>query len=99
MTPPHGGSGGYDADKFRRPEVTAAVAALRGLWHDLISQALAYHPLPPMRVDKGLSGRLSGRLREYAVWTPPALITAVGLIAMLIASDNWGQGAVTNLLA
>ncbi|MEU0208275.1 histidine kinase [Streptomyces canus] len=99
MTPPHGGSGGYDAYKFRSPEFRAAVDALRGLRHDLISQAFAYHPLPPMRVDKGLSRRLSGRLREYAVWTPHALITAVGLIAMLIASDNWGYGAVTNLFA
>jgi signal transduction histidine kinase len=99
MTPPRGGSGGYDAYKLRSPEFRAAVDALRGLRHDLISQAFAYHPLPPRRVDKGLSRRLSGRLREYAVWTPHALITAAGLIAMLIASDNWGHGAVTNLFA
>jgi len=96
-TPPHGGSGGHDAYKFRSPEFRAAVDALRGLRHDLISQALAYHPLPPMRVDKGLSRRLPGRLREYAVWTPHALISAVGLIVMVIASDNWGHGAGTNL--
>lgn len=99
MTPPRGGSGGYDAHKFRSPEFRAAVDALRGLRHDLISQALAYHPLPHMRVDKGLSRRLPGRLREYAVWTPHALITAAGLIAMLIGADNWGHGAVTNLFA
>jgi signal transduction histidine kinase len=97
MTPPHGGSVGYDAYKFRSPEFRAAVDALRGLRHDLISQAFAYHPLPPLRVDKGLARHLSGRLREYAGWTPHALITAAGLIAMLIASDNWGHGAVTNL--
>ncbi|MDQ0762650.1 sensor histidine kinase [Streptomyces canus] len=97
MTPPHGGSGGYDAYKFRSPEFRAAVDALRGLRHDLISDAFAYRPLPPRSAGKGLSRLLTGRLREYAVWTPHAVITAAGLIAMLIGSDNSGRGAATNL--
>ena len=34
MTPPHGGSGAYDAYKFRSPEFRAVVNALRGLLVD-----------------------------------------------------------------
>ncbi|MET7733823.1 histidine kinase [Streptomyces sp. NPDC005402] len=97
MTLPQYGSGEYDADKPRSPEFRAAMDALRGLRHDLLSDAFAYRLLPPMRVDKGLSRLLSGRLREYAVWTPHTLITAAGLLAMLIGADNSGRGAVTNL--
>nr|WP_203615066.1 histidine kinase [Streptomyces sp. SID13726] len=92
-----GGSGGYDAYKPRSPEFRAAVDALRGLRHDLISDAFAYRPLPPLRVDKGLSRLPSGRLREYAIWTPHALITAVGLLAMIIGADTSHQGTTTNL--
>ena len=97
MTPPQRGGGGYDAYKPRSPEFRAAVDALRGLRHDLISDAFAYRPLPPLRVDKGPFRLLSGRPREYAIWTPHALITAAGLLAMLIASDNSGRGATANL--
>lgn len=98
MTPPPGDTGGHDAYRPRSPEFRAAMDALRGLRHDLITDALAYRPLPPTSVDKGLSRLLSGRPREYAVWTPHALITAAGVIAMLIGADNSGRGAVTNLL-
>jgi signal transduction histidine kinase len=96
MTLPQYGSGEYDADEPRSPELRVAVKALRGLRHDLVGEAFAYRPLLPSRLDKGLSRQLSGRLREYAAWTPHALITAAGLLSMLIASDNWGQDAVTN---
>ncbi|WP_406218392.1 sensor histidine kinase [Streptomyces canus] len=97
MTPPRGDSGEFDAYQPRSPEFRAAVDALRGLRHDLISDAFAYRPLPPMRVDRGLSRRLPGRAREYVAWTPHVLITAAGLLAMLIGSANSDTGEVTSL--
>ncbi|MFC8674226.1 sensor histidine kinase [Streptomyces griseorubiginosus] len=93
-----GGSDGVEPYKPRSPEFRAAMDALRGLRHDLITDAFAYRPLPPTSADKGLARVLSGRLREYAVWTPHALITAAGLLAMLIGADNSGRGATTNVL-
>ncbi|MFF7050644.1 sensor histidine kinase [Streptomyces griseorubiginosus] len=93
-----GASDGVEPYKPRSPEFRAAVDALRGLRHDLITDAFAYRPLPPTSADKGLARVLSGRLREYAVWTPHALITAAGLLAMIVAADNSGRGASTNLL-
>lgn len=98
-TIPQRGSGEYDAYRPRSPEFKAAVDALRGLRQDLISDVFAYRPLPPKSVEKGLSRLPSGRLREYAVWTPHALITAAGLLAMVIGADNSGRGATTNLVA
>ncbi|MFF7948806.1 sensor histidine kinase [Streptomyces griseorubiginosus] len=93
-----GDSDGIEPYKPRSPEFRAAVDALRGLRHDLITDAFAYRPLPPTSADKGLARVLSGRLREYAVWVPHALITAAGLLAMLIGGDDSGRGATTNLL-
>nr|WP_020119240.1 histidine kinase [Streptomyces canus] len=100
MTIPHGvGSGGQsDAHRPRSPEFKAAVGALRGLRQDLISDLLAYRPLPPTSVDRGLSRVLSGRLREYAVWTPHVLITAAGLLAMIIGANRNDRGGGTNVL-
>ncbi|MFF0014649.1 histidine kinase [Streptomyces sp. NPDC005374] len=97
MTLTQGGSGGYDAYKPRSPEFRAAMDALRGLRHDLISDAFAYRLLPPLRADKGPARMLSGRLRDHAVWTPHVLITAAGLLAMFIGADNSGRGAGANV--
>ncbi|MET9381001.1 histidine kinase [Streptomyces sp. NPDC002928] len=88
--PPGGGA------KPRSPEFRLAADALRGLRRDLFHDAFAYRPLPRMNADGPLTRRLSGRMREYATWTPHALIIAAGLITLLIASDGTSRGGALN---
>ncbi|WP_427921633.1 sensor histidine kinase [Streptomyces sp. cg40] len=90
--PPTGGA------KPRSPEFRLAADALRGLRQDLFHDAFAYRPLPPSTADGPLARRFKGRFREYAAWSPHALITAAGLLAMLIASNSAMLGAGTNAM-
>ncbi|MFI1565375.1 sensor histidine kinase [Streptomyces sp. NPDC020490] len=91
---PAPGAGGPRSAEFR-----LAADALRGLRQDLFHDAFAYRPLPPMAVDGPLTRRLPARIRrEYAVWTPHALVVAVGLlgaaVAMVSADVGNGLGAL-----
>ncbi|MFJ9244672.1 sensor histidine kinase [Streptomyces sp. NPDC101776] len=86
------------AAKPRSPEFRLAADALRGLRQELFHDAFAYRPLPRSATDGPLTRRLKGRLREYAAWSPHALIVAAGLLAMFIASDNGIRGAATNTI-
>ncbi|WP_262061289.1 sensor histidine kinase [Streptomyces sp. STR69] len=90
--PPTGGA------KPRSPEFRLAADALRGLRQDLFHDAFAYRPLPPSTADGPLTRRLKGRAREYAAWSPHALITAVGLLAMLVATNDEARGAGSNVI-
>ncbi|MCD9875151.1 histidine kinase [Streptomyces sp. NR30] len=83
--------------KPRSPEIRAAADALRGMRQDLFHDAFAYRPLPRMSGDAPFVRRFSGRWREYATWTPHALITAAGLFTMFIASHSDYRGAGVNL--
>ncbi len=60
----------------QQPEFRLAADALRGAGQDLFHDAFAYRPLPRMRVDGPLARRLPERVKEYAAWTPHAVITA-----------------------
>ncbi|MBY8341292.1 two-component sensor histidine kinase [Streptomyces sp. KC 17012] len=100
--PPEPPEGAYEPYKPRSPEFRAAMDALRGLRQDLFQDAFAYRPLPRASGDGPLARRLSGRMREYATWAPHALITAAGLLAMLIATSGFldaGVSLVVGLLA
>ncbi|WP_461058742.1 sensor histidine kinase [Streptomyces pseudoechinosporeus] len=95
-TPPRGGA------KSRTPEYRLAVGALRGLRQELFHDAFAYRPLPRMSVDGPITRRLPGRLREYAGWTPHAVVLAGGLLASAIAgaaSDGDATAMIAALLA
>ncbi|MDN0198243.1 histidine kinase [Streptomyces sp. S.PNR 29] len=95
MTMPPG-----DGAKQRSPEFRLAADALRGLRQDLFHDAFAYRPLPRMSVDGPLTRRLPGRLREYAAWTPHALIAACAMFTLLMATvDTNGLGIVLGPLA
>ncbi|MEV6940666.1 histidine kinase [Streptomyces sp. NPDC051172] len=94
MEPP---DSAFEPYKPRSPEFRAALDALRGMRQDLFHDAFAYRPLPRLSADAPFVRRFSGRLREYATWTPHALITAAGLFAMLIASRSDYRGAGVNL--
>ncbi|WP_367321753.1 histidine kinase [Streptomyces sp. HUAS ZL42] len=85
-TPP---DGAFEPYKPRSPEFRLAADALRGLRQDLFHEAFAYRPLPRRRVDGPIARRLRGRMREYAAWGPHIVVTAVGVLAMLVA---WGSG-------
>ncbi|MEU4485965.1 histidine kinase [Streptomyces purpurascens] len=87
-TPPGSGA------KQRSPEYRVAVDSLRGLRQDLIHDAFAYRPLPGRRTDGRFARRLPGRLREYAAWTPHALIVAAALITVAFATVDSGGPAV-----
>ncbi|WLW53351.1 sensor histidine kinase [Streptomyces sp. YU58] len=88
LTPPGDGA------KQRSPEFRLAADALRGLRQDLIHDAFAYRPLSHMRTDGPLSRRLPGRLREYAAWTPHAMIVLAALIALAIGTVDQGLALV-----
>ncbi|WP_455361779.1 sensor histidine kinase [Streptomyces sp. SYSU K21746] len=80
----------------RSPEYRLAVNTLAGLRQDLFHDAFAYQPLPPMRNDGPVTGRLPGRIREWSAWTPHALVAFAAFITMLIASEmsSWGEGPI-----
>ncbi|MER6348197.1 sensor histidine kinase [Streptomyces sp. NPDC001595] len=88
--------------KPRSPEYRLAAGALRGLRQDLFLDAFAYRPLPRMAVDGPITRRLGGRMREYASWTPHALICVAGFFSLLIATaavQGDGLAPVFGLLA
>ncbi len=89
QTPPPG-----DGAKPRSPEYRLAANALRGLRQDLLHDAFAYRPLPRMRVDGPLTGRLPGRLREYVAWTPHAVIATAALFTLFMATVDADDAAV-----
>jgi signal transduction histidine kinase len=86
------------ATKPRSPEFRLAADALRGLRRDLFHDAFAYRPLPRSTADGPLTRRLKGRPREYAAWSPHALIIAAGLLAMYSATNDEARGAGSNLI-
>lgn len=98
-TTPDGAFGAY---KPRSPEYKLAADALRGLRQDLFHDVFAYRPMSRTSTDGPLTRRLSGRMREYAAWTPHAVVVGAGLLAMFVAwasSDDGVAGLVAGLLA
>ncbi|MFF8394340.1 sensor histidine kinase [Streptomyces sp. NPDC016172] len=90
QTPPPG-----DGAKPRSPEYRVAVDSLRGLRQDLFHDAFAYRPLPRRSTAGRFVRRLPVRLREYATWTPHALIILAALFTLLLASaDTGGESLV-----
>jgi len=94
--PPEPPGGEYEPYKPNSPEFRAALDALRGMRQDLLHDAFAYRPLPRLSEDSRLVRRLRGRMREYVSWAPHAVITAAGVLAMLIGSDSNNRGAGVN---
>ncbi|MEU3843215.1 histidine kinase [Streptomyces sp. NPDC028635] len=82
-TPPQGADGGYAAYKPRSPEARAAVQALHGLRQDLLHDAFAYRPLPRRSAEGRFLRGLPPGLRQYAVWTPHAVVGALALVVWM----------------
>ncbi|WP_435897406.1 sensor histidine kinase [Streptomyces tsukubensis] len=64
----------------RSPEYRLAVGVLRGLREDLIHDAFAYRPLPPMRTDGPLLGGLPDPIRKCVQWIPHAFMLFVAAV-------------------
>ncbi|MES4890371.1 histidine kinase [Streptomyces sp. NPDC096012] len=92
QTTPAGG-----AERPRSPEFRLAADALRGLRQDLFHDAFAYRPLPRTEAG-GRFARRSGRVREYAAWTPYAVVTGLGVLAMLVALASVGDPGLPSAL-
>ncbi|MFH9012676.1 sensor histidine kinase [Streptomyces sp. NPDC017943] len=75
-----------DGTPSRSPEYRVAVDSLRGLRQDLFHDAFAYRPLPRRSPDGRWVRRLPPRLREYATWTPHALIVTAALFCLLLGT-------------
>ncbi|WP_405778453.1 sensor histidine kinase [Streptomyces sp. NBC_00859] len=72
----------------RSPEIRLASGALAGLRQDLFHDAFAYRPLQPMNTDGALTGRLPGRIRARAGWTPHAVVLGLALITLLLSAHG-----------
>ncbi|WNZ09733.1 histidine kinase [Streptomyces sp. 11x1] len=81
------------------PEFRVVMDAWRRLRHDLIDDAFAYRPMPPMKMDGLFTSRLSGRLRAYAAWAPHAAVVAAGLLSMTIAASATDGDGIAALIA
>ncbi|MEU1364599.1 histidine kinase [Streptomyces sp. NPDC005803] len=80
--------------KTRSPELRVAAGAIGGLRQDLIHDAFAYRPLPPMRTDGVLTRRLPERLRARAEWTPHAVVLAAALLTFMVGFSGTGNAGV-----
>ncbi|MFG2618922.1 sensor histidine kinase [Streptomyces sp. NPDC048507] len=89
----------------RPPEVRMASGVIQNLRDDLLTDALAYRPLGPMRTDGPLTRRLPGRMRASAAYLPHAVVMATAFFVFLLAgAGGLGgipplEGAVTGLVA
>ncbi|MFG3024649.1 sensor histidine kinase [Streptomyces sp. NPDC048254] len=91
--------GAFEPYKPRSPEIRAVLDALRRLRQDLFQDAFAYRPLPPLSSDGPRIRRMSGRMREYAVWTPHLAVAAAGVVALQATVTARSPGSAGALLA
>ncbi|MFD9006508.1 sensor histidine kinase [Streptomyces sp. NPDC059582] len=98
-TPSGGADQSFSAHKPRSPEFRLAADALRGLRQDLFQNAFAYRPLPRRNPTGPLIRRLSGRIQEWAAWTPHLAVAAGGMVAMLVATTDTDGGVPVLLSA
>ncbi len=66
----------------RSPEFDHAMGILQSLRADLLDDALAYRPMPPLPADARLVRRLPRRIRGYAVWARHAAVAAAALMTL-----------------
>ncbi|MGW4032459.1 sensor histidine kinase [Streptomyces sp. NPDC004838] len=76
----------------RSPEYRLAADVLSGLRQDLFHDVFGYRPLAPMGTDGPLTRRLPERPREFAKWTPHAVILAVAGFTLLGGAATYGSG-------
>ncbi|MGW6706880.1 sensor histidine kinase [Streptomyces sp. NPDC054956] len=86
----------------RTPEFRLASGLVQSLRQDLITDAFAYRPLPPMRTDGPLTRRLPRRIRAEAAYLPHAVLCVVAFFTVTFTTATSGlppAGLVMGLLA
>ncbi|MER5806728.1 histidine kinase [Streptomyces sp. NPDC002033] len=89
----------------RPPEVRMASGVIQSLRDDLLTDALAYRPLGPMRTDGPLTRRLPQRIRASAAYLPHAVVMGTAFLVLMLAGAGGlagvppVQGVVTGLVA
>ncbi|WP_433546481.1 histidine kinase [Streptomyces sp. CA-294286] len=79
--------------RSRSPEYRLALRALQGLREDLLRKPLTFRPLPPLRTDGPVLGRLPAPMAKWASWSVHALVLAWALITFAIGYETVGDGA------
>ncbi|MFJ7996653.1 sensor histidine kinase [Streptomyces sp. NPDC096310] len=87
-----------ESGKPQDNEIRLVKGAYGSLRQDLIDSALDYRPLPPLRMDGRFTRRLPERIREFAGWTPHAVIIAVALMMFTFSIDTGTGAGVLGLL-
>ncbi|MFZ3471853.1 sensor histidine kinase [Streptomyces sp. 4.24] len=85
----------------RTPEIRLASGLIQSLRQDLITDAFAYRPLPPMRPDGRLIRRLPQRIRAEAAHLPHAALCVVAFFTVTFTaatSSMPAAGLVMGLL-
>ncbi|MFJ4922462.1 sensor histidine kinase [Streptomyces sp. NPDC088725] len=73
-----------DTGDPRNTEFRLAAGLLGGLRQDLFRGAFSFRPLPPLRTDGMLARTVPPRVRQYAAWTPHAVIVAIAMLVLFI---------------
>ncbi|MET9464855.1 histidine kinase [Streptomyces sp. NPDC006544] len=82
----------------RAPEMRLASGLMQGLRQDLITDAFAYRPLPPMRADGPLTRRLPKRIRAEVVYLPHAAVLVSAFFVVTFTSVTGGLSQASGLV-
>ncbi|MBT2469581.1 two-component sensor histidine kinase [Streptomyces sp. ISL-66] len=82
----------------RTPEIRLASGLIQSLRQDLITDAFAYRPLPPLRTDGPLTRRLPQRIRKEAVHLPHAAVCVFAFFVVTFASVTSHQSQAGGLV-
>ncbi|MBL1116163.1 two-component sensor histidine kinase [Streptomyces sp. 110] len=75
-----------------RTELRTIRRALSDLRKDLITDAFALRPVPPLAATHPLVRKMPRRVRPYAPWLPHAALTAFAFYLMAVAGEIEGVG-------
>ncbi|MGW8778678.1 sensor histidine kinase [Streptomyces sp. NPDC055796] len=75
----------------RTPEFRMASGLFQSLRQDLITDAFAYRPLAPMRIDGPVTRRLPRRIRPYMAYLPHAVVGFVAFFVVMLTSTSSGE--------
>ncbi|WP_354380750.1 histidine kinase [Streptomyces sp. PvR034] len=72
----------------RTPEIRLASGFIQSLRRDLFTDALAYRPLAPLRVDGPLIRRLPARIRREAAFAPHVVVILIAFFVLFNAGRD-----------
>ncbi|WP_327284558.1 MULTISPECIES: sensor histidine kinase [unclassified Streptomyces] len=75
----------------RTPEFRMASGLFESLRQDMITDAFAYRPLPPMRTDGPVTRRLPKRIRPHLAYLPHAVVGFLAFLVVMVTSTSSGE--------